>query len=566
MGFLNAEIDLFEAILAGNTRRIVGYPVLDPDPLDRPVIPNVNQKRMPLIKEAGGKPGLHAAAIPLPGAKGALLLVASLDGNAQWQPGPLAYHDLVITPRLPQSVQFLEVSPGEARFLEQKVDDRIPGGTRVTIPDFGVTSMILCTTDMALCQRVQRDVDTIRPLATQWAIRQADLQYALAREGHERLKIDGHILNNEDELKKRRERGIEGKPTDAEDQLTEAETLIKSARAAYELQDYSTAWKEARTATRYLRNVMLGYWNQAMSEFSKAVDESLYGKTPKYRPGEIRPYPHPPVLVTAASCPPAVSFYTLPQLHIWKDWVKGIPGYRFGPNRIASGSFDDSKKILSAGWTDVSHQYEGVVKKITVPRREPTPKSKIGQRQTAKQSKKTEIKYEEEQIAENDHVLKLSVEAADRKKVDELDPYLDEPAAAVLSPGFRVAANNLIRISVLVRKPTETPGGKGGVIIRDSIGGEQFQFRSGGTFAGYSRVVLYRKAPADAILRVLLGLAGYGEVYFDDLRVQVVEEDIPYRPVDPGLAQGERPNGGSPRMPDPRTPAAAALPSTTRER
>ena len=77
-------------------------------------------------------------------------------------------------------------------------------------------------------------------------------------------------------------------------------------------------------------------------------------------------------------------------------------------------------------------------------------------------------------------------------------------------------------------------------------------------------MVLYRKAPADGVVRVMLGLAGYGEVFFDDFRVQVIEEDIPYRPVDPGLVQGGRPDTASPRLPDPRTPAAAALPSTTR--
>jgi hypothetical protein len=71
-------------------------------------------------------------------------------------------------------------------------------------------------------------------------------------------------------------------------------------------------------------------------------------------------------------------------------------------------------------------------------------------------------------------------------------------------------------------------------------------------------VVLYRKAPADGTFHVTLGLAGYGEAYFDDFRVQVIQEDIPYRPVDPGLVQGRRPTGASPRMPDPRVPADTA--------
>ena len=560
MGFLNAEIDLFEGLLAGNIRRIAEYPVFDPDPPDRPNMPNTNQKRMPLIKEFSGKPGLFAAAIPLAGSKGSLLLVADFQGEAQWQPNQMAYHDLVISARLPQSVQFLEVSPGEARFLEPKPDDRIPGGTRVTIPDFGVTTMILCTTDMALCERIQKNVQRIRPLAVQWAIRQAELEFALARDGHERLKADGHLINNEEQLEQRRARGIEGRPTDADDLFVKAEEFIKSARAAYEGQDYATAWAEARRASRPLRTVMFGYWIQAFGEFAKAVDESFYGKKVKYTPGEIRPFPNPPILINGSSCPAAISFYTLPQMHIWKDWIKGMTGYRFGPNRVPSGSFDEPRTVLSSGWTDVSHQYEGIVKKITVPRKQRTPVKKRQEsvKKAATKSKKADVRYEEERIDENDHVLMMSVAAEDPKKVDELDPYIDEPVAAVLSPAVRVAANNMIRISVLIQQPIASAAGKGGVIVRDSIGGEQFQFRTAGPIPGFHRLVLYRKAPADGVVRVMLGLAGYGEVLFDDFRVQVIEEEGAGVPVESGFARDEPPTGAAPRTPDPRMPAAAA--------
>lgn len=568
MGFLNAEIDLFEGVLAGNTRPIAEYSVFDPDPPERPNVPNTNQKRMPLIGEFNGKAGLLAAAIPLAGSKGALLLVADFNGEAQWQPAQLAYHDLVITARLPQSVQFLEVSPGDAKFLEQKVDDRIPGGTRVTIPDFGVTTMILCTTDMALCEQIQRNVWSIRPLAVQWAIRQAELQFALAREGHERLKADGHVITSDQDIETRRLRGITGRPPDAENLIAEAERSIKLARAAQEQQDYAAAWKHARIATRPLRSLMYGYWSQGMAEFRKAVEESINGKPPKYPDGVPRPYPKPPTLVTPASCPPAVSFYTLPQLHIWKDWIKGMVGYRFGRNKVPSGSFDDEETILDAGWTDVSHQYENVARKITVPKRPPGPWSppKEPKKSLLSKAHKPPIVYEKEQVAEDDHVLVLSVTAADPKKLDELEPYLDEPAAAVLSPGVRVSANNLIRISVLVKHPIPSPPGKGGIIVRDTIGGEQFQFRSSGEIGGFQRVVLYRKAPADGTLRVLLGLAGFGEAHFDDFRVEIVESEgvFPEGPVDPGLVQERRPDRRAPGLPDPRVPAAAALPSATR--
>ncbi len=535
---------------------------------------------MPLIKEVGGKPGLHAVSIALADGKGSLMLVADygwVDGFgviSQWQPPQSAYNDLVITSRVPQGVQFLEVSPGEAHFLETKTDDRGPGGTRLTLPDFGLTTMILATSDMALCERIQALVQRIRPRAAQMAIRQAELQLALVRETHQRLKDDGHQLNNKKEIEQRHKRGIEGVLIDADGLVAKCEESIKNARTALEGEDYATAWAEARRAGRPMRHLMAGYWRQAMAELREAVEESFYGKKPEFPRGAIRPYPNPPVIVTGVSCPPAISFYTLPQLHIWKDWIKGLEGFHFGANRVPSGSFDRADALADAGWTDISHQYEHVVKKLEVPRREKNPVAKRNKKdkEKANEPKKPElakhkpevIEYEEERVDPSDRVLMLSVKPDDRKAVDQVQPVLDYPAAAVLTPAIRIHANNLVRISVLVRKPFQTPAGKGGVIIRDTIGGEQFQYRSSDVIAGYSRVVLYRKAPADGSFRVMLGLAGYGEVYFDDFRVQVIEDNRPGQPIDSDLVRRPQPGPTAPRRPDPHRPeAAAAAPSRT---
>ena len=100
MNFLNAEIDLLEDIIARNIDAIAEYPVLDPDPAERPTTANVNMKRMPLVKEQAGKPGLHAASIRLKDGKGFLILVADLAFHSQWQPPQMAYHDLVVSARL----------------------------------------------------------------------------------------------------------------------------------------------------------------------------------------------------------------------------------------------------------------------------------------------------------------------------------------------------------------------------------------------------------------------------------------------------------------------------------
>ncbi len=68
------------------------------------------------------------------------------------------------------------------------------------------STILLCTTDLALCERVRRNVQSIQPMASQMAIRQAELMFAAVREIHQRLKDDGHLINSEEELKKREKR------------------------------------------------------------------------------------------------------------------------------------------------------------------------------------------------------------------------------------------------------------------------------------------------------------------------------------------------------------------------
>ena len=173
--------------------------------------------------------------------------------------------------------------------------------------------------------------------------------------------------------------------------------------------------------------------------------------------------------------------------------------------------------------------------------------------------------------AHSKQVVMLQVEAEDPTQIDSILPkFFDFPIAAIRSPPIPVEANNLIRISVLVKRPYASAGGLGGIIVRDSIGGEQFQFRSSAPIPVFSRVVLFRKAPATGTFTVMLGLAGYEKAYFDDLRVEVIEEDgirddgsrAPANIVQQPRARAS----SSPRLPAPTLPGTASLPSESRPR
>ncbi len=79
------------------------------------------------------------------------------------------------------------------------------------------------------------------------------------------------------------------------------------------------------------------------------------------------------------------------------------------------------------------------------------------------------------------------------QKPEDLDlmvPFHSSPMAAIRSPSIRVEANNLIRISVLVRRPIRSESGMVEICC-DLIGGEQFQFRTSRGDSHVLRVVLF---------------------------------------------------------------------------
>ena len=564
MSFLNLEIDICEQILAENDKTIPMYNVFDPDPLPIPTNATQQSSKKPAKKpELKPRGELRGAAVALRDRKGSLLLVGDYSSWTQFQPGQLAADTLVITPILPAGSQAFEITPGEVRVL---TPERVPGGRQFTLDEFDTTSLILCTGDLGLYERARRIVDGLRHIAVPLAIEQATIMHKAVTETHGRLTADGHQFLSKVDLKLRRLAGIENPPPDVGDLLAKSMEHIKSAREANDRQDYSVAWSEAQRAKRTLRVVMKGYWDQAWAAFTRAA-ESINPDGPKPEdeaPKRVEVVPKvkldAQLLLNPIACPPSISFYTLPEHFIWVDWIKGRPGYRFGRNRVPSGSFEDPDAITADGWVDVSYQMEGIVSKITTVSRADANGPAIGK-----------DRLNRDQLAPDNanstRVVKLQVLPEKQEELDTILPkFFDFPVAAIRSPPIPVEANNLIRISVLVKRPYQSSNGLGGVIVRDSIGGEQFQFRTSGPLPSFYRVVLFRKAPADLTFTVTLGLAGYAEAYFDDHRVEVIEADS--GDAEPNTVE-ERRQGlarRSPRIPASTLPAAASRPTDSRPR
>ena len=382
-----------------------------------------------------------------------------------------------------------------------------------------------------------------------------------------RLAADGHQFRSKVDLKMRRLAGIEKPPPDVPDLLAKSMEHIKSAREANDRQDYSVAWAEAQRAKRTLRVVMRGHWDQAWAAFTRAA-ESINPDGPKDEdeaPKRVEITPKvkldAPLQLQPIACPPSISFYTLPEHYIWVDWIKGQAGLPVRPQPSSLRQLRRSRRHhrgrlgrrqLSDGRNRCQDH-----DRFTCGGQRESPRARIVPTETSlPPTTRTPTR-----------VVKLQVLPEKQEELDTILPkFFDFPVAAIRSPPIPVEANNLIRISVLVKRPYQSSSGLGGIIVRDSIGGEQFQYRTSGPLPSFSRVLLFRKAPADGTFTVTLGLAGYAEAYFDDLRVEVIEEAA--GDAEPNLVQERRPgqNPRSPRLPAATPPAAASRPTDSRPR
>src|SRR5262249_15985646 len=115
LALLNAEIDLFEPILAQGIDPIRVMRCYPPDPKGgpKPFNPaNPPQTTTSTKPEVDPLPTTFAAAIETRDHRGTLLVVADLAGYGQFQPPQMSLNDMRLRPMGPQPAQAYEVSLG----------------------------------------------------------------------------------------------------------------------------------------------------------------------------------------------------------------------------------------------------------------------------------------------------------------------------------------------------------------------------------------------------------------------------------------------------------------------
>jgi hypothetical protein len=236
-------------------------------------------------------------------AKGVLVLPIWMGAGAQFVPGQAAAAQLsMVVPRVPVGTQAWLISPGQVRCLPP--EQRVVGGTRITIPEFGVTAAVLFTGDLAgTINHFEEQSRRMAKQAAQWAHDLAEVEADKVLRVEAELERTGHVEADGRELQ------------------ADVQRRLRLSVEAYNNGHYQEAYLEAQRAVRPLRILMRAQWK-------KATD--------------------PPLLTTPVASPYAVSFFTLPRHWEFMDQVRAAEP---GTNLLPEGDFERDSDRVPSGWS-----------------------------------------------------------------------------------------------------------------------------------------------------------------------------------------------------------------------
>lgn len=194
-------------------------------------------------------------------------------------------------------------------------------------------------------------------------------------------------------------------------------------------------------------------------------------------------------LPSPATSPGTSTFAALPW-HV--RLLERLGGSRLGPNLLPGGDFEDLPAMMAAGWRHTQQPQPGVESFA-------------------------------ELTAAAAHSGRSGLRLVARAANPEQPPgAVENPPLWITSVPVRAPAGALVCLSgwVLVREPVV--GSVDGLLIVDSIGGEDLAERIRAT-NGWQKFVLYRMAPDSGPIHVSFALSGMGEVWLDDLALSVLE-------------------------------------------
>lgn len=343
--------------------------------------------------------------------KGLLVLPIWQGRGAQFVPGQAAVGKLALTvPQVPASMQAWEVSPGEVRSLRT---ERVTGGTKVIVPEFGLTGAIVFTSDTNLIVRFQEQSRSRHQLAAQWTYDQALYEFEKVQKVEEILQTQGHRLPDGAQL------------------LQDAQNRLRAAKQYWDNRLFGEAYREAQRAMRPLRIVMRAQWEQAV----KGLD-------------------------TPVATPYALSYYSLP-----RHWEMMAQVARSTPaaNVLPGGDFEIIPERSQDAWRPEEPTLDEV--ELTAVRVGEINRALTG---TANLPSITESPQQGKQC------LMLQVRPRNPQRPPAA---LERTLLALNSPPVRLEPGLLVQISGWIRIPAPITASPDGALFYDSAGGEPLSVR-----------------------------------------------------------------------------------------
>ena len=239
-----------------------------------------------------------------------------------------------------------------------------------------------------------------------------------------------------------------------------AQENLKSCEARLATGDYAMASTYARRAMMSLRKLERMAWEAAMSGRDSPV-----------------------------AIPGTSSFTALP----W-HWalVDRTAAMRPGANRLPGGDFENIEMMVREGWRHFQHATPGI--------------------QTAA-----------DLVPDAAHSGRLGLRLTVRAENPENPPAMIEmPPIWVTSPAVPVAAGQIVRIHGWVNVPTAISGSVDGLLVVESLTGEEMALRLDKT-KGWREFTMLRIVPQAGPLALTFAMTGLGEVRLDDLTIEVLE-------------------------------------------
>jgi hypothetical protein len=397
--------------------------------------------------------------------RGVLVLPLCIGSGAQYVPGQSALPSLKFTvPMVPNGAQAWAVSPGEVKALPQP--RRVIGGSEVTLSEFDLTAAIAFTSDNSptgLIVRWQDQCRKMSPLAAQWSYDLAGVELGKVEKIQTQLRELGHEVKDAPQL------------------LAKSRQSLAAAKAAWDAQDYHTAYKESQRALRPLRILMRAEWEAA----SKSLGPDA--------PPTASPY--------------AVSYFTLP-----KHWRYRAMLEQCSPsgNKLPDGDFEHADG-LPPGWR---------IQQATPDEVEGEARLMSDQPHDGKRCLAIEVR-------QRPPGSPLVTPTANGKPAAPQQPpqpitVLEPTYLAVSSPPVQLPPGSLVRISGWIKVPKQIEASADGALVFDSSGGEPLGLRQieATKDKTWKKFTLFRRVPSTGVIQVTVALTGIGTVYFDDLSIE----------------------------------------------